>query len=237
MKIMSYNIHSGKDMDNVLDIPGISRVIFAEAPDILALNEVRMGTTDVGGVEMARVIGEDNGMEWRFGRTIYIAGGEYGNAILSRWPIRESTVVPVAELSPDERKPHYEPRAALSCLIETPVGLVRAITCHFGLNDNEQVEAVKTVCSLIDDGIPTIFMGDLNVTPDNPVLAPIRGRLTDTAGAQPLTFSARAPYQKIDYIFLSSHFAAGPLATRQTLASDHLPIFVQATLKGHTPIA
>ncbi len=230
MKIMSYNIHSGKNMDNVLDIPAISAVIGAEKPDVCALNEVRMRTTDVGGLELARVLGEDNGMQWRFGRAIDIAGGEYGNAILSRWPILESRVVPVPELPPQQRKRHYEPRAALECVVETPEGRVRVITCHFGLNEDEQQAAVETIVSMLSDDLPTVFMGDLNVTPKDPVLEPIRARLRDTAGETPLTFSAREPFEKIDYIFLSREFTAGPLETRQTLASDHLPVVVEARL-------
>ena len=217
-------------MDNVLDIPAISAVIGAEAPDICGLNEVRMRTRDIGGIELARVLAEDNGMQWRFGRAIDYNGGEYGNAILSRWPIVESRVVPVAELPPETQARHYEPRAALECIIETPQGRVRAIVCHFGLSHEEQVEAVKTIVSMLEGDLPTIFMGDLNVTPEDPVLAPIRAILQDTAADTPLTFSAREPFEKIDYIFLSRHFAAGRLETRQTLASDHLPVMAQADL-------
>lgn len=232
MRVMSYNIHSGKSMDNVFDMPSILKVIRGQAPDICALNEVRMRTTDVGGMELARYLGEGLSMNWRFGRAIDIAGGEYGNAILSRYPILSSRVVPVPELPPEERVGYYEPRAALECVLETENGPVRAITCHFGLSVREREEAVKTVLGMIGKDMPCMLMGDFNAEPNDPVLAPIREALCDTAGDAPLTFSARSPKIKIDYIFTSKEFACGPLRAPKTLASDHLPIVADMTLDG-----
>lgn len=230
MRIMSYNIHSGKNMDNVLDIEAIGRVISDLKPDICALNEVRMRTQDVGGRELARDLGEMAGMDWRFGRAIDIAGGEYGNALLSRFPIVSSRVVPVPELPPQEQEGAYEPRAALEAIVQTPQGPVQAITCHFGLSRREKEEAVKTVLSMMRSDMPCLFMGDLNICPDSDLVAQLRARLCDTAGDTPLTFPARNAQIKIDYIFVSSHFSCEPFCTCQTLASDHLPVYVDARL-------
>lgn len=230
MRIMSYNIHSGKNMGNVLDIPAIADVIREIGPDICALNEVRMRTTDVGGLELARVLGEATDMHWRFGRAIDIAGGEYGNAILSCYPVCSSRVVAVPELPVEERIGYYEPRVALECILETPHGPVQAITCHFGLSRREQEEAVKTVISMLREDMPAVFMGDLNIQPDDDLIATMRAKIRDTAGDTPLTFPAREARIKIDYIFASAHFACKEFSVRQTLASDHLPVFVDAQL-------
>lgn len=51
---------------------------------------------------------------------------------------------------------------------------------HFGLNQDEQELAHKTVL----DHIPAkrcVLMGDMNVTPDHPILAGIRARMDDAA--------------------------------------------------------
>ena len=51
----------------------------------------------------------------------------------------------------------------------------------------------------------TILMGDFNTTPENKVLKPIRERLKDTDGFNPIknhgTYPSDKPDVKIDYIF------------------------------------
>jgi len=231
MRIMSYNIHSGKSMDNVLDIPAIANVVKELAPDICALNEVRMRTLDVGGLELAREIADAAGMYWRFGRAIYYNGGEYGNALLSRYPVSFSRVVPVPDVPEEERESRFEPRSVLEAIVMTDAGPVQALTCHFGLTRGEQERAVQTVLSMIRTDMPCVFMGDLNIMPDNDLISVLREHLRDTAGEKPFTFPARNPDCKIDYIFASEHFACAEFVTEQTLASDHLPVFVDAELK------
>lgn len=230
MRIMSYNIHSGKNMDNELDIRSIGDVIAEIGPDVCALNEVRMRTDDVHGVEIAKVLGEQCGMQWRFGRTIYIANGEYGNGMLSRFPIVSSRVVPVPDVPQGERERRFEPRAALECIVDTGKGKMQVITCHFGLSHAEQVNAVETILSMISPDMPTVFMGDLNATPDDGVLVPLMQALRDSGTDKPLTFSARSPFEKIDYIFTSEEFAPAQLQTVKTEASDHLPVYIDTEL-------
>lgn len=232
MRIMSYNIHSGKSMDNVFDIHAIAEVVKQLSPDICALNEVRMRTKDVGGLELAREIADAAGMYWRFGRAIDFNGGEYGNAILSRAPISFSRVVPVPDVPEGERESRFETRSVLETIVLTDNGPVQAVTCHFGLSRGEQERAVATVLPMLRTDMPVVFMGDLNIEPDNDLIAKLRGRLCDTAGDTPLTFPARDAEIKIDYIFASDHFSCGEFKTQQTLASDHLPVYVDAELRG-----
>ena len=225
MRIMTYNIHSGRNMSNVFDIGPIGDVISEIGPDICALNEVRMRTADVQGLELARVLGEKCGMEWRFGRTIDINGGEYGNALLSRWPIIETECVDVPDVPAERRIRHFEHRGALSCVIDAPQGRLQAIVCHFGLSAEEANNAVETVISLKRGDMPVILMGDFNITPDSGYVRRLRAVFTDTAGEKPLTFSAADPHSKIDYILTAGGLVAGQLNTKKTLASDHLPVF------------
>lgn len=231
MRIVSYNIHSGKNMDNVLDIPAIADAVKAIEPDICALNEVRMRTKDVGGLELAKEIADASDMYWRFGRAIYYNGGEYGNAILSKYPVSFSRVVPVPDVPEEERERRFEPRSVLEAIVLTDKGPVQVLTCHFGLTRGEQVRAVETVLSVLRSDMPALFMGDLNIEPDNDLIALLRRRLNDTGSDSPLTFPARDAMSKIDYIFASEHFDCTPLCTVRTLASDHLPVFTDAAVK------
>ncbi len=231
MRVMSYNIHSGRNMDNVLDLESIGKVILKIQPDLCALNEVRMRTRDVFGREQARDLAKQTGMDWRFGRAIDYNGGEYGNAMLSRFPILSSRTVPVPQLPEEEREQRYEPRAVLECIVQTDQGPMQALTCHFGLSRREQEVAVETVLSMLREDMPSVFMGDLNIAPDSDLIAKLRKRLCDTAENTPNTFSAREPYTKIDYIFVSPEISCGQMQTLDTLASDHLPVYADMCIR------
>ena len=69
-------------------------------------------------------------------------------------------------------------------------------------------------------------MGDMNVTPDNPVLMPIRERMFDTATLfrQPLmSWPSDKPDRKIDYIFTSRDPNVVSADIPEELVSDHRP--------------
>ncbi len=231
MRIMTYNIRSGRNMENVLAPEEQIKVIKGLAPDICALNEVRVHTTDVGGMDIAAEYGEKLGMEHRFARTIDINGGEYGIAMLSRYPIVSSRIVPVPDLPEEERGRRFEPRTVLACEIDTPEGRLCAITSHFGLSDGERKNAAATVLSLVSEtDMPVVFMGDLNAKPGDAVIESLRAALYDTAGDTPLSFPSSGPEIRIDYIFTSRHFKKADMQTFATQASDHLPAYIDTGL-------
>jgi endonuclease/exonuclease/phosphatase family metal-dependent hydrolase len=69
-------------------------------------------------------------------------------------------------------------------------------------------------------------MGDFNVTPDNPVLNPIRERMTDTAqlfNEELLSYPSDKPDVKIDYIFVSPDIEVITADIPPIIASDHRP--------------
>ena len=96
---------------------------------------------------------------------------------------------------------------------------------HFGLNPDEQDNAARTLAAnLVDE--KCILMGDFNVTPENPVLAPIRAKMKDTADlfdAPKLSFPSDKPEQKIDYIFVSQDIEVMDADIPPIVASDHRP--------------
>ena len=76
------------------------------------------------------------------------------------------------------------------------------------------------------NGEKTVLMGDFNVTPDDPVLDPIRERLTDTATvfeSEKLSFPSDKPDRKIDYIFVSRDVKVDAADIPPIVASDHRP--------------
>jgi endonuclease/exonuclease/phosphatase family metal-dependent hydrolase len=63
-------------------------VIASCEPDIVALQEVRVGRTKPGGVDQAAVVAHALGMDLHFQPTIRMFGEQFGIAVLTRHPSR-----------------------------------------------------------------------------------------------------------------------------------------------------
>ena len=103
------------------------------------------------------------------------------------------------------------------------------LVIHFGLNPDEQKNAVDTVLGHIEDE-RCILMGDFNVTPDNPVLDPIRERMRDTAelfATELKSFPSDNAKYKIDYAFVSRDIELVGADIPAVVVSDHRPYTVE----------
>ena len=87
LTVLAYNIRHGEGMDNKIDLQRIADVISKVNPDLVALQEVDKFCKRSGQRDLARELGEMLGMQHRFGKFMDYQGGEYGMAVLSRFPI------------------------------------------------------------------------------------------------------------------------------------------------------
>ncbi len=226
MKLMSFNTqHCLNFITREIDFDVMANCIKACEADIVALNEMY----DEGEAEIftpqVKILSEKTGLPYYyFAKAIEVEGkNPYGNGILSRYPIlsAETFLVP----DPDDRVEgkRFETRCVLKATLSN--GLTVIVT-HFGLNPSEQQNAVQTVLEHLKDK-SCILMGDLNVRPENPVLDPIRAKMTDTAikftdpGLQ--SRPVDVPNRKIDYIFVSPDIKVVAADIPAIIASDHRP--------------
>ena len=92
LRVMTYNIYGARATSpaNAADLDAIAEVIRRQNPDFVTLNEVDVFTNRTGkDVHQARDLAEKLGMEWHFSKAIDRDGGEYGDAVLSKYPILE----------------------------------------------------------------------------------------------------------------------------------------------------
>lgn len=232
MKAMTFNIQHGKNfIEGNIDLKKVADAIKEAGADVVCLNEVYGKGPHPNFTAQTKQLAEFLGFEWHFAPAIKITGaGPYGNGFLSRYPIIKADTVPVPTV-PRNHPGYFEDRCAFRAVVDVEGRYLTVIGCHFGLQIEEQVECVKTVCALIDaSDYPVILMGDFNVTPDDPVLLPIRQRLRDTAempeGAL-ATFPSDKPDIKIDYVFISKDLPLEHVTIPTKIVSDHLPIVVQ----------
>src|SRR5690242_20659699 len=88
IRVMTYNIHVGVGMDKKLDLPRIAGVITKEHPDLVGLEEVDRGVERTGRIDEIAELAKLTKMDYAFAFNLKYQGGQYGVAILSRYPIR-----------------------------------------------------------------------------------------------------------------------------------------------------
>jgi len=230
LRIMTYNIYSGKNLAKELNVEFAASVIRSVQPAFVTLNEVRSHTADVGPIDQSNEIGRLTGYYPVFGKAIDVLGGDYGNALLTRLPLLEHEVIHIPDPEKKEGGSHYEHRVVLRCVLDAGEKKLTVLCTHFGLNSDEQKNAVEVVLTLAaKESNPVLLMGDLNLTPDAPELQPLYGVFRDTCALDPaiLTFPSDVPRIKIDYIFHTEDIKAESVACIDTQNSDHRPLVAE----------
>lgn len=245
IRLMTYNIRWGKGADGQVDLARVVSVLREASPDIAVLNEVdvnrrRSGYTDQPAVLM-RAAGYPYGAFVPSLRGPNALGGvsEYGNMILSRFPIEGVYRVPL----PGTRL--AEPRTLLVADVRVGSLLLTVMGTHLGLRREERLEQVARILEVTAARPGSrVLLGDFNARPDGPEIA----RLTGAGAQEPLwidahrligagegnTFPSSDPVARIDYVFVSRDLAPYVVAGRlwPSIASDHLPVTVVLRYPG-----
>src|SRR5947208_1344134 len=87
IRVMTYNIHVGVGMDKKLDLPRIADVIKREHIDLVGLQEVDRGVERTQRIDEIAELAKLTRMDYAFAFNLRYQGGQYGVAILSRFPI------------------------------------------------------------------------------------------------------------------------------------------------------
>lgn len=224
LKVMSYNIRSTRETS----IDQIARDINGSAPDFVALQEV-----DVNGMRTARKdqpkeLAKRTGLPYSsFGlaRERGFLAGNYGNAILSKFPILQVRTWKLPSLD--------EQRVMICATVAAPGGETTACSVHLGLNGPERRAQVAEIEKIID-GFPTdrvVLMGDFNETSEKPAMRFLKNAgWTDawkvSGSGQPNTSTPKNPTKRIDFILTRDGSGLDPQCTHvpSVSGSDHLPV-------------
>ena len=225
--LMSYNTqHCLNYITREIDFDIMADTIRKCGADIVGLQEM----FDLGETEefttQTKVLAEKLGFYHYFAQATKLEGGQYpyGNGIISRYPIlaAETVIIPDPVVRTGTR--YYETRCLLKAKIDVAGGLNVLVT-HFGLNSDEQENAVNTVMANLP-GEKCVLMGDFNVRPENERISSIRQRLYDTAelfDEPKLSFPSDNPRVKIDYIFTTKDLQVLSADIPAIVSSDHRP--------------
>lgn len=227
IKFMSYNTqHCLNFITREIDFDIIADTIKKCEADIIGLQEIRDEGQDADYQSQAKIIAEKLGYHYYyFAEAIRFEGvNPYGNAIISRYPIISAETIMIPDPEIKKYDGYYETRCLLKATIDVRNGL-NVLVSHFGLNPDEQENAVETVVSNIPKE-HCVLMGDFNMAPDNQILNPIMQGLQDTAkffSTNKLSFPSDTPKVKIDYIFVSKDLKVEYADIPEIISSDHRP--------------
>ena len=250
LRVMTYNIYGARATSpaNAADLDAIAEVIRRQNPDFVTLNEVDVFTNRTGkDVHQARDLAEKLGMEWHFSKAIDRDGGEYGDAVLSKYPILEkrSYRLPCAAEQPGEDRS--------LCVIRVQIDgkdLYVASTHldHLSGDASRLVQATE-IRRIRDTELEgdLILCGDLNAIPSSNVIATMTSFLTNTGPIDQYTFPSDDPTRKIDYIMYApiEHFGVqncqvvsrGDQQVGGVDASDHRPVIADIRFQTEEDIS
>lgn len=231
LKIMSFNTqHCLNFVTRKIDYDVMAEAIKKVDPDIVGLQEMRGAGFSKDYQDQIGILAYRLGMEGVFGEAVRFGGfNPYGIGLLTKLHIADSSVIKIPDPKPPKYNGYYETRCVLKTQIELPDNAtINVSVSHFGLNPDEQENAVSTVLKFVPRE-NSIFMGDLNMTPDNAILEPMFTEFNDTkkfakAPGDMLTFESPSPDRKIDYIFAGKDIKVLDSYVPEIIASDHRPI-------------
>jgi endonuclease/exonuclease/phosphatase family metal-dependent hydrolase len=229
LRIVTYNVHKCRGIDGRTHPARIAAVLERLKPDVVALQEV-IGTGPRGR-------GQEEEISDRLGMASVLAparalrGHPYGNALLSRLPVKHHGGY-------DLTQDGFEPRLLQRVDISLQGHRVHIYNVHLGTSRKERTRQARKLIDYLSDPAargPKILLGDFNEWRKGPAT----NLLTETFRSLDLfpflrwrrTYPGILPIFHIDHIFYQGEVEIVKVTVPRTLstfvASDHMPILVE----------
>ena len=243
MRIVTYNVHKCRGLDRRVRPGRIVSVLREVEADIIALQEV----LSVGGatreMDQARFIAEELGYDYCIGENRRLAGGAYGNVILSRLPWRHVHNYDITWRG-------RERRGCLRVDIETGDGssagrLLHLFNVHLG---TAYIERRHQARQLVGERIlgnteltgARVVLGDFNEWTKGLATRLLTEQLESadvrTHLRSPRTYPGALPLVHLDHIYFDPALELEQLTLHKSrtalVASDHLPLVADFRVRG-----
>ena len=229
LRVATYNIHRCRGLDGRTSPARIADVIASVEPDIVALQEViGAGPLSSGHAEE---LGALLGMGWVLAPTRHLRGRLFGNAVLSRFPIRH-------HVQYDLTWKTCEPRCCQRVDIAIGDDTLHLYNVHLGTAFLERRHQAERLGAIVHDrrvGVPKIVLGDFNEWTRGLVSQVLSARLQGVDLRRHLrrkrTYPGVFPVLHLDHIYYEGAVDVTsvelPRTRRSLMASDHLPLVAE----------
>jgi endonuclease/exonuclease/phosphatase family metal-dependent hydrolase len=219
LRIATYNVHGAVGVDGKFAPERIAAVLAEIDADVFALQEVPLGGSHAP--DVLTLLQRLTGLHAVGGPTLDTPARRYGNAVLTRFPVR---AVRTLDLSFKSR----EPRGALDADIDFGAETWRVVATHLGLASRERRAQVEQVLQRFDTPeMPVILLGDLN---EWFIYGGTLRRLVSHfyRARSPKTFPTRYPLFALDRIWVHPGERLLKVEVHKSalarVASDHYPL-------------
>ena len=243
LRVLSYNIHHGRGVDEKLSLQRIASVIRQADADVVALQEVDQGCGRSDRALQVPELEKLTGYYGAFGKAIDFDGGEYGQAILSRWPIHQTAIHQL----PNEQQTNgsmREQRIVFEAIVSSEIGTIRFLGTHLDhAKEDLREKQALAVDGLLDrvsfpeaNSVATVLAGDFNDVPKSKVLRCFDKRWLIDPGKESLelaTYPSQSPRTRIDYVAVdrSGKLVLDALEVLpEPIASDHRPVLAELVI-------
>jgi endonuclease/exonuclease/phosphatase family metal-dependent hydrolase len=240
LRVVTYNIHKCiGGLDRRFDPERVRATIAHYHPDLVLMQEVDNEVPRSRYHSLSELLGDLLGLRHRswFANVQVRGGGEYGNAVLSRFPIVEAQNIDLT-IPPRKRRSVLHAR----CRVRLPQGAQRTLhvyNLHLGLSATERRQQLQRFLashpfSHLDARAPILVAGDFNdvwASLGRDFLQPVgfRGLRRPIA-----TFPAWAPLRPLDALYVRGRLELVEVHRAHLksarYASDHLPLVADLRL-------
>ncbi|MFF5380237.1 endonuclease/exonuclease/phosphatase family protein [Pedobacter suwonensis] len=231
LRVMSYNIHHcnppSKAREGVIDVDAIVKAIAQQKPDFVALQEVDVNTKRSGNINQAVLLATKLKMNFYFGKAIDHDGGDYGVAILSRFPLSAQQTL----MLPKNNDAKAEQRVLAIATAEIAKGVfIRFASTHLDAQRSEEnriLQAKELNRLTAKETLPLILAGDLNADPGSESIRIFDTNFTRTCSDCSFTIPSINPRKTIDHIGFKTgnpFKVVSHEVVSERYASDHLPV-------------
>jgi len=234
VRVVTYNIHRARGLDRRTRPERIARVLAPIEPDIVALQEV-VGP-GLHGEGQAAEIGAALGMAAVMAPTRDVRRHTYGNAVLSRFPLREHTQLDLSWKT-------CEPRNAQRVAADLGGGrLLHLYNVHLGTALFERRHQAPRLAAWVHDrriAGPKLVVGDFNEWGRGLVADVLASRLQSVDLFPYLkrrrTYPGFFPFLHLDHIYYLGEIDVRRITLPRTrlslVASDHLPLVAEIRVR------
>ncbi len=231
LRVVSFNIHAGRDASGNDRIDDVARLLCDLQPDLVGLQEVRRNDPATRRVLQDVVLSSKTNMVALYQPLVWMLGPTQGNAILSRaYPQAERSMTMTGG---------SERRGILLISVKLGNTEVDFINVHLGLSRPERSEQIQAIVDLLTErGNPAIIAGDFNARPDSEELRPLAAICQEAWDIALIkhgdgnTFPTSDPRVRADQIWVYRPIEVLEVGVVETDVSDHLPVVASIRLRS-----
>jgi len=224
LRVITYSIRHGKGLDGKTRLDRVAETIERTHPDIVNLQGVDRFMPRSGFRDQFKNLADKLGMHACFSPSVNLVWVQYGNAVLSRYPIVSKKIQYIGGT--------LERRSILTVKLQMNEETVTVVNTHLGVGMKERTKQNPILWRVLDQlEQPAILAGDFNMDMDDSFMKRLESRWKKVTPES--KFPTIKNGQEIDHIFVNMPLEQATAKVIPCDASDHYPVIAELSWSKH----